>query len=141
MYQRHQHNHYFLNNKSIIPLILSSLLVHRSEEGPSSEAKSYFFGNGGSLRKRGRGGGGRGSRGGRGGRGGEGGRRRGGLARQELLEHRVHLTADYVLREREEEKQTARERHTENNRIDNVASVTLITPDTPVNNGPVTCHL
>lgn len=51
------------------------------------------------MRKRGRGGGGRG-RGSRSGGGGEGRLRRGRLARQELLKHRVHLTADHVLRER-----------------------------------------
>lgn len=78
---------------------LSPLLVHRPEKGPSSEAESYFFGSGGSLRKRGWGGGG--GRGSRGSRGGEPGRRHGRLARQQLLEHRVHLTADHVLRGRE----------------------------------------
>lgn len=46
------------------------------------------------MRKSGRGGG----RGGRSGGGGEGGLLHGRLARQELLEDRVHLTADHLLR-------------------------------------------
>lgn len=53
------------------------------------------------MRKRGRGGGGGGGgRGSRSGGGGEGRLLHGRLARQELLEDRVHLTADYLLRER-----------------------------------------
>lgn len=84
------------------------------------------------MRKRGRGGQGRGSRGGRGrrdgsgSRGGEGGLLHRRLARQELLEHRVHLTADHLLREQGEEKQTARERNRDMEGNENVASVTLV---------------
>lgn len=75
------------------------------------------------MRKRGRGGRGRGSRGGNGSRGGDGGLLHSRLARQEFLEHRVHLTADHLLREQEEEKQTARENMEGN---ENVASVTIV---------------
>lgn len=96
--------------------ILSSILVHRSEQRPSSETESYFFGSGGSLRKRGGGGGGGGGRGSSGGRGGDGRLLHGRLARQELLEDGVHLTADHLLKERGErggamERERDRVRH------------------------------
>lgn len=73
-------------------------LVHRSEQGPPPQAKSYFLGSGGGLRD---GGGGGGDGGGRGvsasGGAGEGRLLHGGLAGQKLLEDGVHLAADHLL--------------------------------------------
>lgn len=68
------------HSKAVITVILCFLLVHRPEKCPSSEAESEFFGRGGSLRKRRRGG----RRGRWGSRGGSLDRR---LAREEFLEH------------------------------------------------------
>lgn len=99
----HQHSHLRQTIKSIIQVILYSPLVHWSEKGPPSEAKSSFFDNGGSLSKGGRGGGGR--RWSRGSRGDKGGRLHGRPARQKLLKHWVHLATDHVLREKKEERQ------------------------------------
>lgn len=67
------------------------------------------------MRKRGRGGG----RWNRSGRGGDGRLLHRRLARQELLEDRVHLTADHLLRER-------RERRGKGEMKGDVASVTLV---------------
>lgn len=96
----------WINNFLAVPSLVS---VHRSEKGPSPETESCFFGHRGSLRNRGGGGQWRGGRGGcrgcSGHRCSDAGPLQGRLARQELLEHRVHLTVDHLLREREEEEE------------------------------------
>lgn len=85
------------------------------------------------MRKRGRGGGGRGSRSGR---GGEGRLLHGRLARQELLKHRVHLTADHLLSERREGEAKERGRDIEGKAV----SVTFYSVNLPPNKWSVSAH-